>query len=84
MELSDTRIVSLTSNLFRGFVFVAAITENSDSHKQDVGNGSKFLMLLWQGQGILARPSSKTLAECLYEKYISFQCTQQLVLLSYR
>jgi len=41
MELNDTRSVSVTSSLFRGFVFVAAITENPDSHKQDVGNGSK-------------------------------------------
>jgi len=41
MELNDTCNVSLTSSLFRGFVFVAAITENSDSHKQDVGNGSQ-------------------------------------------
>ena len=31
---------------------------------------TKFLMLLWQGQGILARPSTKTLVE-LHEKYIS-------------
>jgi len=30
----------------------------------------KFLMLLWQGQLILARPSSKTSVESLYEKYI--------------
>jgi len=29
------------------------------------------LMLLWQDQGILARPSSETLVEWLYEKYIS-------------
>jgi len=28
-------------------------------------------MNLWQGQGILARPSSKTLVESLYDKYIS-------------
>jgi len=41
MELNDTRNVSLTSSLFRGFVFVAAITENSYSHKQDAGNGNK-------------------------------------------
>jgi len=41
LEINDTGNVSLTSSLFRGFVFVAAITENSDSHKQDVGNGSK-------------------------------------------
>ena len=32
---------------------------------------AKLLMLLLQGQGILARPSSKTLVESLYEKYIS-------------
>jgi len=39
---------------------------------------AKFLMLLQQGQatpssktGILARPSSKTLVESLYEKYSS-------------
>jgi len=32
---------------------------------------AKFLMLLRQGQGILARPSSKTLVESLYEKYIA-------------
>jgi len=32
---------------------------------------TKFLMLLWQGQGVLARPSSKTLVESLYEKHIS-------------
>ena len=31
---------------------------------------AKFLMLLRQGQGILGRPSSKTLGES-YEKYIS-------------
>jgi len=34
---------------------------------------AKFLMLLWQGQGIVARPLSKTSAESLYEK--SFQAT---------
>jgi len=33
MELNDTRNVSLTSSLFRGFVFVDAVTENPDSHK---------------------------------------------------
>ena len=27
----------------------------------------KFLMLLWQRQGILARPSSETLVESLYK-----------------
>jgi len=32
---------------------------------------TKFLMLLQQGQVILARPSSKTLVESLYEKHIS-------------
>ena len=41
MELNDTRSVSLTSSLFRGFVFVADITENPDSHKYGVGNGSR-------------------------------------------
>jgi len=30
MKLNDTRNVSVTSSLFRGFVFVAAITENPD------------------------------------------------------
>ena len=30
-----------------------------------------FLMLLWQGRGILVRPSSKTLAESLYQKDVS-------------
>ena len=46
-----------------------------------------FLMLLWQGQGILVRPSSKTLVESLYEKHIqaTIICSvQQLVLLSHR
>jgi len=33
MKLNDTRNVSLTSSLFRGFVFVAAITENPQSHR---------------------------------------------------
>jgi len=33
MELNDTRNMSLTSSLFRGFVFVAAITESLESHK---------------------------------------------------
>jgi len=32
---------------------------------------AKFLMLSRQGQGILAKPSSKTLVESLCEKYIS-------------
>ena len=32
---------------------------------------AKFLLLLRHGQIILARPSSKTLVESLYEKYIS-------------
>jgi len=41
MELNDTHNVSLMSSLFRGFVFVAAITENPDLHKQDVRHGSK-------------------------------------------
>jgi len=41
MELIDTRNMALTSSLFRGFAFVAAITETPDSDKYDVGNGSK-------------------------------------------
>jgi len=41
MELIDTRNMALTSSLFRGFAFVAAIAETPDSHKYDVGNGSK-------------------------------------------
>jgi len=32
---------------------------------------AKVFMPLRQGQGILTRPSSKTLVELLYEKYIS-------------
>jgi len=32
---------------------------------------AKFLMLLQKGQGILAKPSSKTLVESLCEKYVS-------------
>ena len=39
---------------------------------------AKFLIILWQGQGILARASSKLLEESLYQKYIlsyhHFQC----------
>jgi len=35
------------------------------------GMAAKFLMILWQGQGIQERLSSKTLTESLYEKYIS-------------
>ena len=31
----------------------------------------ELLMLLWKDQGILARPSTKILAESLYEKYLS-------------
>jgi len=87
MELNDTRNVSLTSSLFRGSVLVDAIAENPDSHKSDVGNSSTFLMLFWQAQGTLARPSSKTLVESLYEN--TFQATitcnvEQLVFLSCR
>jgi len=33
MEHNGTRNVALTSRLFRGFVFIATITENPDSHK---------------------------------------------------
>ena len=78
---------AFTSSLFRDFVCVSAITENPDSHKQDVGNGSKVLYALMARSGILARPSSKTVVESLYEKYIqaTIICNvQQFLLLSYR
>jgi len=44
MELNDIRNVSLTSSLFRGFVFVAAITENPDLSRM-AEMAAKFLML---------------------------------------
>ena len=31
---------------------------------------AKFSMFFWQSQGVLARPSFKTLVESLYQKYI--------------
>ena len=59
MELNDTRNVSLTSSLFRGFVFVAAVTEKPDSHKMSE-MAEKFLTLFWQSQGILQDLHSKS------------------------
>lgn len=68
--MSDTPNVSFTFSLFRGFVLVDAITENLDSHKYEVGNGSTVF------HAFMARYSGKTFIqnigiEFLYQKYIS-------------
>lgn len=53
IELNDNNTVSHTLYIFDGFEFVTAITLNPDLQM-----ATRFLILLWQGQVMLARLSS--------------------------